>query len=110
MKSTLQVYKESKYPNDTLEFLARLESSSERLGDLLESYRYLQPDGKLFTAASISKICLLHELHYLVVKHTEEPDFHERMIDRYSHEIDCIENGQEIKHQSYAEKFIRVDF
>lgn len=97
------MYIEAGYPQETLESLAKLESSTEYLVELLESYRYLQPDGKLFSVTSIAKIYQLQELEYLVASHTEELEYHERMIDRYNHEINCIENGQEIMNQSSVE-------
>ena len=96
MKSTLKAYEEAKYPQETLESLAWLESSCEHLSDLLESYRHIQPDGKLFSVASIVKISRLHGLSQLFARHEEERDYHQKMIENCNHEIHCIENGMEI--------------
>lgn len=99
MKSTLQFYIEAEYPSNALESLAWLESSSECLGRFLESYRNLQPDGKLFSVESIAKIHRLNELSQVVARHMDERDYHEKMIEHYNHEIYCIENKLENIHQ-----------
>lgn len=66
MKSTLERYVDAKYPEETLGTLAYLESCSEHLGDLLNSYRYLQPDDQLFSVKTIDKIWEIHELEAYV--------------------------------------------
>lgn len=93
---TLKIYIETRHPRRSLETLASLESCSENLADLLESYRFLQPDGNLFSVKNIEKISRLQSLHEAVAGHEQERDYHERMIERYSYEIDCIENRREI--------------
>ena len=50
------------YSRTTLETLAWLESCTDNLGELLESYRYLQPDGQEFSPETIKKISELHSL------------------------------------------------
>lgn len=56
MKRTLDLYLAAKYPMEAIETLEWLESCSEHLGVLLDSYRYLQPDEKLFSVETIAKI------------------------------------------------------
>ena len=93
MKNAVQDYVEAGYPQNTLEMLAYLESSSEHLEDLLESYRELQPDGKLFSVIFIEKIRKLHECSRALAWHIEERDYHEKKIERYEYEIYCLETG-----------------
>mgnify|MGYP006373675517 FL=1 len=62
MKRTIDEYVKAQYPRESIEVLERLESSCERLGELLESYRDLQPDEKLFSPETIVKIADLHIL------------------------------------------------
>ena len=104
MKNILQAYVEADYQEETLESLAWLESSSESLGDLLESYRYLQPDGNLFSAVFIAKIKELEERSHLIARHTEERDYQEKMIKQYEHEIHYIERGWPIIGQADPEE------
>lgn len=81
--------KDDKETKATLEWL---ESRCESLGDLLESYRYLQPDNKPFSANTVNKISRLERLHEALAHHEEERDYHMKMIQRYQHEVYCIEN------------------
>jgi hypothetical protein len=55
----IEEYIEAGYSQEDISTLRWLESCSEHLGDLLEAYRYLQPQGWLFSSENISKICSL---------------------------------------------------
>lgn len=94
--SAMQFYANSEYPEQTMRTLAWLESCSENLLELLESYRYLQPDGLPFSAENIEKILQLHGLHECLAKHEQEHDYHAKMINRCCYEINRIEKGVEI--------------
>jgi len=72
MKRTIDLYVEAKYPRESIETLEWLESCCERLGSLLESYRHLQPDEKLFSPETIAKIAHLHMLEEANTNSTEE--------------------------------------
>jgi hypothetical protein len=87
----------------TLETLIQLESCCENINDLLESYRYLQPDGKPFSASTIEKIARLQGLHEALAHHEQERDYHARMIKRYQYELHCIENGIEAQEPTVDE-------
>jgi len=85
-------HKDSENKKAIQETLVWLESCCENMSDLLESYRYLQPDGKPFSASTIDKISHLHRLHEAVAHHEEECDYHMKMIQRYQYELHCVEN------------------
>jgi hypothetical protein len=55
----IEEYIEAGYSQEDISTLRWLESCSEHLEDLLESYRYLQPQGCLFSSENINKICFL---------------------------------------------------
>lgn len=61
-KSPIGRFKEVGYSDQTIANLHHLESHCEHLGDFLEEYRWVQPDGKLFSETSLK---IITELHYL---------------------------------------------
>lgn len=72
MKRTIDLYIDAKYPRESIETLEWLESCCERLGELLESYRDFQTDGKLFSPEKIDKIACLHMLEQANAAREEE--------------------------------------
>lgn len=91
---------DKKAPQETLIWL---ESCCENMSDLLESYRYLQPDGKPLSASVIDKISHLHRLHEAIAHHEQECDYHMKMIQRYQYELHCVENGIEARKEPFYE-------
>jgi len=69
-----------------------LESCSENLTELLESYRYLQPKGD-FSVKTIEKIFQLYTLGKKMAKHRNELIYHQGMLKCLKHEKICIEKG-----------------
>jgi len=55
MKSSSRIYKKTRYPKKIIKLLCYLESCSRHLDDLLESYRYLQPEGGPLSSENIEK-------------------------------------------------------
>ena len=94
--NTLQFYAQAGCPEQTIETLAWLSSCSEKLLELLESYKHLQPDGKPFSTETIEKISQLQGLQESLSNHEREHDYHAKMIERCKYEIDCIEKGIKI--------------
>lgn len=72
MKRTIDLYIEARYPRESIEELEWLESCCERLGELLESYRDFQTDGKLFSPKKIAEIAYLHMLEQANAAREEE--------------------------------------
>ena len=62
LKSTIERYKNLGYSEKTIECLIYLECRCENLGDFLEEYRHLQPDGKPFSEGILGIIKELHEI------------------------------------------------
>ena len=61
-KSPIDRFKEAGYSDQTIANLHYLESHCEHFGDFLEEYRWVQPDGKLFSETSLKIILELHDL------------------------------------------------
>ncbi len=80
-----------KYSAKTQDQLGWLESRCEYLPHLLEEYRHLQPDGKAFSEKTIGRIFAIHEANEEIWRHQEEIKEHQKTIDRYNYEIECIE-------------------
>ena len=95
----LSSHKDGEDKKATQETLVWLESCCEHIGDLLASYRYLQPDEKPFTANTIDRISRLHRLHEAIAHHEEECDYHMKRIERYHYELHCIENETEAQEE-----------
>ena len=106
----LSSYKNSEDKKAIQETLAGLESCCENLGDLLESYRYLQPDGKPFSASTLDKISKLHRLHEAIAHHEQGCDYHMKMTQRYYHELYCVENEIEVQEWPRGGILSEVDF
>ena len=87
----MQFYVNKESPEKTMEDLGWLASCSDNLLELLESYRYLQPDNKPFSAETIDKISRIHLMQEEIAYHVQERDEHAKMIKLYEYEIDCIE-------------------
>ena len=66
LKSTIDRYRKAGYSDRAIVDLHYLESRCEHLEDLLESYRYVQPDDDLFSERSLEIIMELHGLEELV--------------------------------------------
>lgn len=62
-KPLIDRYREAGYPEESIACLHYLESRTGRLHDLLESYRHLQPCGKLFAPETIG---IIKELHVMI--------------------------------------------
>jgi hypothetical protein len=100
MKSTSRVYKKTKYPKKTIKLLCYLELCSGNLDNLLESYRYLQPEGGAFSSKTIEKIFSIHQLNERIAEHNNEIAWHQGIIERFQYERDCIEKGINIIEES----------
>ena len=61
-RSTIDRYREAGYSTQTIDNLHYLESRCEHLGDFLEDYRRLQPDGDVFSEESLAIIMELNDL------------------------------------------------
>jgi hypothetical protein len=62
LKSAIDRYRKANYSDRAIADLHYLESRCEHLEDLLESYRHVQPDDKLFSEKSLEIIMELHGL------------------------------------------------
>ena len=100
MKSSSRVYKKTRYPKKIIKLLCYLESCSEHLDDLLESYRYLQPEGGAFSSRNIEKIFKIHQLEERMAEHNNEIAWHQGIIERFQYEKDCLEKGIVIVEES----------
>jgi hypothetical protein len=95
MKSSSRIYKKTRYPKKIIKLLCYLESCSRHLDDLLESYRYLQPEGGPLSSENIEKIFKIHQLEEQMTEHSNEITWHQRMLERFQYEKNCIEKGIE---------------
>jgi uncharacterized protein YhaN len=72
--STLERYKAAGYPRESINCLQDLESRCERLEDLLEEFRHIQPGKRLFSSESIGVIKEFHELREQIYRLEDELD------------------------------------
>lgn len=93
--NTMQIYADANHPEQTMQTIGMLAACTDDLFKLLESYRYLQPDGQPFSAETIEKIARIQALQEEVAHHEQERDYHTKMIKRCEYEVDCIERGIE---------------
>lgn len=66
LESTVERYRKAGYSDRAIADLHYLESRCEHLGDLLESYRRVQPDDNLFSEKSLEIIMELQGLEECV--------------------------------------------
>ena len=60
--NTLEDYKANGYSDEIIANIESLQSQDSFDSDLLEEYRYLQPDGDLFSERSLKIIIALHNI------------------------------------------------
>ena len=63
---TAATYKEHGYSEEIIENIKWLETQHSFLEDLLEEYRYVQPDGGLFSEHSLKIIIALHNIEHML--------------------------------------------
>ncbi len=60
--NTSETYRENGYSDEVIANIKWMESQHPFLGDLLEEYRYVQPDGSLFSEHSLQIIITLYNI------------------------------------------------
>jgi hypothetical protein len=68
---TVICYMKAGYSDKAISYLEYLESHCKRLCLLLEQYKYLQPEGELFSEKNIEIIVRLHDLYEKVSQEEE---------------------------------------
>lgn len=63
---TSEIYKENGYSEEMIEGIKWLEMQHPFLENLLEEYRYVQPDGKLFSEHSLKIIIALYNIEHML--------------------------------------------
>jgi hypothetical protein len=63
---TLEEYRKAGRSSEAIFFLDRMKSHHSSLGGFLERYRYIQPDGELFSERSLRILMVLHDLENMI--------------------------------------------
>jgi predicted nuclease with TOPRIM domain len=98
----VNLYKESGYSKEAIACLEYLESCTEHLGNLLEDYRHLQPDNKLFSESILGLVKELHFLKECIYKQEETIYQLKRQVDRL---FEVISREHLLKEKSSSEDF-----
>jgi hypothetical protein len=70
-KSVADIYREAGLPEDIIINLECLEFLHPSVENLLEEYRYIQPDGELFSERSLRIIIRLHDMKNILESQRE---------------------------------------
>lgn len=65
-KFTSEIYKEAGYSDEIVTNIEWLESQHSSVETLLTEYRYIQPDGELFSERSLKIIITLYDIEHML--------------------------------------------